>query len=153
MKTTQTLKRIMTMGLMAALLASTTIVASADMAADGESVYDTMPISDEYMEEDGLGGGFYDGEPAFSDEAELKDEVNYADDITTANGDEAEATGTEAEDAGAEAEDAGNAVNTDAATDDDKGSPDTGVEGVAAVAGIAVLAAGVLLLSGKKSKK
>ena len=33
---------------------------------------------------------------------------------------------------------------------DDKGSPDTGVEGVAALAGIAVLAAGAIILTRKK---
>ena len=33
---------------------------------------------------------------------------------------------------------------------DDKGSPDTGVEGVAALAGIAVLAAGAVILTRKK---
>ena len=43
------------------------------------------------------------------------------------------------------------AVDTDAATDVTKGgSPDTGVEGVAAVAGLAVVAGGALLLSKKR---
>ncbi len=42
-------------------------------------------------------------------------------------------------------------VDTDAATEDNKGgSPDTGVEGVAAVAGLAVVAGGALLLSKKR---
>ncbi|MGN0686631.1 MAG: NPXTG-anchored protein [Oscillospiraceae bacterium] len=43
------------------------------------------------------------------------------------------------------------AVDTDAPTNDNKGgSPDTGVEGVAAVAGLAVLAAGAALVSKKR---
>ncbi len=58
--------------------------------------------------------------------------------------------------AAADAEDATDAASadTDAAasttTSDDKGSPDTGVEGVAAVAGVAVLAAGAVLVSKKR---
>lgn len=44
------------------------------------------------------------------------------------------------------------AVETDAETTADKGSPDTGVEGVAAVAGIAILAAGALLVTSKSKK-
>ena len=43
----------------------------------------------------------------------------------------------------------GNDVTTPAATDS-KGSPDTGVEGVAAVAGLAVVAAGAVILSKKR---
>ena len=38
----------------------------------------------------------------------------------------------------------------DTATTPDKGSPDTGVEGIAAVAGVAVLAAGAVLVSKKR---
>lgn len=41
-------------------------------------------------------------------------------------------------------------ATTDSADADDKGSPDTGVEGVAALAGIAVLAAGTIVLTHKK---
>lgn len=41
-------------------------------------------------------------------------------------------------------------ATTDSAEADDKGSPDTGVEGVAALAGIAVLAAGTIVLTHKK---
>ena len=52
----------------------------------------------------------------------------------------------------ADAGDAGDAVvDTDAPTEENKGgSPDTGVEGVAAVAGLAVVAGGALLLSKKR---
>lgn len=39
---------------------------------------------------------------------------------------------------------------TDATTTPDKGSPDTGVEGVAAVAGVAIVAAGAVVLSKKR---
>ena len=49
----------------------------------------------------------------------------------------------------AAAEDAG-AVDTTAPTTGDKQSPDTGVEGVAAVAGLAVLAGGAMLVSKKR---
>ncbi len=42
------------------------------------------------------------------------------------------------------------AVDTTAPTEGDKQSPDTGVEGVAAVAGVAVLAAGAVLVSKKR---
>ena len=49
----------------------------------------------------------------------------------------------------AAAEDAG-AVDTTAPTTGDKQSPDTGVEGVAAVAGLAVLAGGAMLISKKR---
>ena len=38
----------------------------------------------------------------------------------------------------------------DTATTPEKGSPDTGVEGIAAVAGVAVLAAGAVLVSKKR---
>ncbi len=41
-------------------------------------------------------------------------------------------------------------VDTDAAVESDKASPDTGVEGVAAVAGLAALAAGALVISTKR---
>ena len=52
-------------------------------------------------------------------------------------------------DAPAETPDAG-AVDTTAPTTGDKQSPDTGVEGVAAVAGLAVVAAGAVVLSKKR---
>ena len=42
------------------------------------------------------------------------------------------------------------ADNTTTTTTPDKGSPDTGVEGIAAVAGVAVLAAGAVLVSKKR---
>ena len=42
--------------------------------------------------------------------------------------------------------------NVDAATDSSKGSPDTGIADVAAIAGIAVLAGGVALVAGRKRK-
>ena len=52
---------------------------------------------------------------------------------------------------GGAAEDAGDAaVDTTAPTTGDKQSPDTGVEGVAAVAGLAVLAGGAMLISKKR---
>ena len=52
----------------------------------------------------------------------------------------------------AEATDTGAADTADTAvtTDADKGSPDTGVEGIAAVAGLAVVAAGALAISRKR---
>ncbi len=53
--------------------------------------------------------------------------------------------GADAGDASADA-----VVDTNAATSTDKASPDTGVEGVAAVAGLAVVAGGALLLSKKR---
>lgn len=61
--------------------------------------------------------------------------------------DAADATGTaDATDAAAD----DTADTTSAAAGEDKGSPDTGVEGVAAVAGVAVLAAGAVLVSKKR---
>ena len=56
---------------------------------------------------------------------------------------------------GGAAEDTSADANTDASTDTavaapDKGSPDTGVEGVAALAGVAVVAAGALVISRKR---
>lgn len=50
-----------------------------------------------------------------------------------------------------DATDAADATDTPAPATPDKGSPDTGVEGIAAVAGIAVLAAGAVLVSKKRS--
>ena len=44
----------------------------------------------------------------------------------------------------------GEAADNTATTTPDKGSPDTGVEGIAAVAGVAVLAAGAVLVSKKR---
>ena len=44
----------------------------------------------------------------------------------------------------------GDAADDTATTTPDKGSPDTGVEGIAAVAGVAVLAAGAVLVSKKR---
>lgn len=44
----------------------------------------------------------------------------------------------------------GDAADNTATTTPDKGSPDTGVEGIAAVAGVAVLAAGAVLVSKKR---
>ena len=41
-------------------------------------------------------------------------------------------------------------VYADNAATTEKGSPDTGVEGIAAVAGVAVVAAGAVLLSKKR---
>ncbi len=71
--------------------------------------------------------------------------------------DTAEAPADEYETATAEitapAEDAAATVDAEApaaATDSSKGSPDTGVEGVAAVAGVAVIAAGAVVLSKKR---
>ena len=64
--------------------------------------------------------------------------------------DEAAAPVEDATDA-TDATDANEAAETPAATSPDKGSPDTGVEGIAVVAGVAVLAAGAVLVSKKRS--
>lgn len=59
--------------------------------------------------------------------------------------------GEAADDTAAEdATDADAADDTAATTTPEKGSPDTGVEGIAAVAGVAVLAAGAVLVSKKR---
>ena len=56
-----------------------------------------------------------------------------------------------ADDTSAPADDATDATGTDSTTaSDSKGSPDTGVEGVAAVAGVAIVAAGAVVLSKKR---
>lgn len=55
-----------------------------------------------------------------------------------------------AEDTAAADDTTGDAVIAPAPTTDEKGSPDTGVEGIAAVAGVAVLAAGAIVLSKKR---
>ncbi len=63
-----------------------------------------------------------------------------------------EETAAPAEDAEAPAEDvaAPEAGDVDASTDSSKGSPDTGVEDVAVVAGLAIVAAGAVLVSKKR---
>lgn len=66
--------------------------------------------------------------------------------ISGVGGDAAAADDTAADDA----TDTGAADDTDATTTTEKGSPDTGVEGIAAVAGVAVLAAGAVLVSKKR---
>ena len=58
-------------------------------------------------------------------------------------------SGMSAADAG-DASDATDTGAADVATGADKGSPDTGVEGIAAVAGLAVVAAGALAISRKR---
>lgn len=56
-----------------------------------------------------------------------------------------------ADDTAAPADDATDATGADSTTaSDSKGSPDTGVEGVAAVAGVAIVAAGAVVLSKKR---
>ena len=57
--------------------------------------------------------------------------------------------GAAADDTAADAT-TGEAADDTATTTPDKGSPDTGVEGIAAVAGVAVLAAGAVLVSKKR---
>lgn len=60
-------------------------------------------------------------------------------------------SGMSAADAGADATDTGADTGTDiVVATPDKGSPDTGVEGVAAIAGLAVVAAGALVVSRKR---
>ena len=58
--------------------------------------------------------------------------------------------GADEEDAPAEDTAAPEAGDVDAATDSSKGSPDTGVEDVAVVAGLAIVAAGAVLVSKKR---
>ena len=55
-----------------------------------------------------------------------------------------------AEDAATAEDTAAPAEDNNAAATDDKGSPDTGVEGVAALAGLAVVAGGALVISRKR---
>lgn len=65
--------------------------------------------------------------------------------VTLAGGAAAPADDTAADDTASDATDAGASTTTPS-----KGSPDTGVEGVAAVAGVAIVAAGAVVLSKKR---
>lgn len=65
--------------------------------------------------------------------------------VTLAGGAAAPVDDTAADDTASDATDAGASTTTPS-----KGSPDTGVEGVAAVAGVAIVAAGAVVLSKKR---
>lgn len=89
----------------------------------------------------------------------VEPEVSYDDQIVLISateesapviGSTIEATGTITSEAETVATVEATTAITDSAEADDKGSPDTGVEGVAVLAGIAVLAAGTIVLTHKK---
>lgn len=86
----------------------------------------------------------YDNLEAIPNEAYDSIKVTFT--ISGLGGDTAAADDTASDATASDAAD----TTTSAATDASKGSPDTGVEGVAAVAGVAVIAAGAVLMSRKR---
>ena len=114
------MKRLITLAAIAATLAITATCASAE-TVEPEVNYDDQVVLISATEESVPAAGYT---------------VEVTDTVTS----EAEAVAT------AEV----NTVAPATVEADDKGSPDTGVEGVAALAGIAVLAAGAIILTRKK---
>lgn len=152
--------------LMATMLAILTVTASMSIAAFADvegtdttigdsSVSDTFEglggdaptDSDAAWGEDGSTDGSIDGET--DTDGETDGETDGTDDDASLEDDAIIDEG--GEDAG-ENEDNAEAGDVNAPTEEDKASPDTGVEGVAGVAGVAIVAAGALLMTGKKRK-
>ena len=130
------MKKYVTTGLLAAILAvtATTAMVSAE-TVDADA--DVMAISDTAYEET--------TEPGAEVGTDVED---GAEDTDVADTDVADgAVDTDVN------EDAVDADGNVTITEEDKGSPDTGVEGVAAIAGIAIVASGALVLSKKKTDK
>ena len=148
------MKKYVTTGLLAAILAvtATTAMVSAE-TVDADA--DVMAISDTAYEET--------TEPGAEVGTDVED---GAEDTDVADTDVADgAVDTDVADGAVDTDVADGAVDTDVnedavdadgnvtITEEDKGSPDTGVEGVAAIAGIAIVASGALVLSKKKTDK
>lgn len=115
------------------------------------------PINTDFSFDDSLsvtftvsGTGLGDAAPA--DDAVVAEPTAEAAVTADAATAEAAATADAADAADDNAADAAATVDAEApaATNDGKGSPDTGVEGVAVVAGVAVLAAGAVIVSKKR---
>ena len=150
------MKKYVTTGLLAAILAvtATTAMVSAE-TVDADA--DVMAISDTaYEETTELGAevgtdvedGAADTDVADTDVADT--DVADTDVADTDVSDTDVADGAVDTDVNEDAVDADGNVTI---TEEDKGSPDTGVEGVAAIAGIAIVASGALVLSKKKTDK
>ena len=139
------MKKYVTTGLLAAILAvtATTAMVSAE-TVDADA--DVMAISDTAYEET--------TEPGAEVGTDVED---GAEDTDVADTDVADgAVDTDVADGAVDTDVNEDAVDADGnvtITEEDKGSPDTGVEGVAAIAGIAIVASGALVLSKKKTDK
>ena len=129
------MKKLFALCAVAAVLTSTAVMASAEEVTTAVSD-DTMLITEIAENTEDTTG---DVDAALPEDNMAETVVEPVVDDTTVTEPIAEDTTT-----------VENVVDTTAPVDEDKGSPDTGVEGVAAVAGVAVLAGGVLLLAGKK---
>ena len=135
------MKKYVTTGLLAAILAvtATTAMVSAE-TVDADA--DVMAISD----------------TAYEETTELGAEVGTDVEDGAADTDVADTdvSDTDVADGAVDTDVNEDAVDADGnvtITEEDKGSPDTGVEGVAAIAGIAIVASGALVLSKKKTDK
>lgn len=141
------MKKLLNLGVVAAILATTMTTASAEFTGEGY-------VSDDYIAADSTTAEVdltkYSGEEATIDSISTKvdpsgyDETATVDDVyedvNTAPVEASEADITSSEEVTGET----------SAVADSKGTPDTGVGGIAATAGVAVIAVGALTLCGKK---